>query len=89
MSRVVSTSASEHWADVRATVPAVQVRGQCSFGARRNSLLTQLGDCCRGRRGVVGVSGMGKSLVGAGMLLRGVLSEEIGGRIKSACLSKL
>ena len=23
-------------------------------------------DCCRGRRGVVGVSGMGKSLVGAG-----------------------
>ena len=41
-SKVVSTSASEHRADVRTTVPAVQVRGD-SFGARRGSLLAQLG----------------------------------------------
>jgi len=43
MSKVVSTSASEHRADERATVPAVQVCGECSFGDRRDSLLAQLG----------------------------------------------
>ena len=50
MSKVVSTSASEHRADVRATVPAVQVRGECSFGARRDSMLAQLGRRRRRRR---------------------------------------
>jgi len=31
----VSTSTSEHRADEGATLPAVQVRGKCSFGMRR------------------------------------------------------
>ena len=45
LSKAVSASASdsEHRADVRTTVPAVQVRGEYSFGARRGSLLAQLG----------------------------------------------
>ena len=42
LSKVVSTSASEYRADVRATALA-QVRGECSFGARRDSRLAQLG----------------------------------------------
>ena len=42
LATVLSTSASEHRAGVRATVPVVQVRGECSFGARRGSLLAQL-----------------------------------------------
>ena len=33
LSKVVSASASKHRAGVRATVPAVQVRRECSFGA--------------------------------------------------------
>ena len=33
----MSTPASEHRTGVRTTVPAVQVRGKCSFGARRRS----------------------------------------------------
>ena len=43
LSKVVSTSASEHRTDLTATVtvpglPAVQVRGECLFGASRGSL---------------------------------------------------
>ena len=32
LSRVVLSSVSRHRAGVRATVPAVQVRGECSYG---------------------------------------------------------
>jgi len=39
----VSTSTREHRADEGATLRAVQVRGECSFGACRDSLLAQLG----------------------------------------------
>ena len=35
----MSTSTSEHRADEGATLPAVQVRGECLFGARRDSLV--------------------------------------------------
>ena len=34
LSKVVSTSARQHRTDVRAMVPAVQVRGECSLGAK-------------------------------------------------------
>ena len=38
----------------RATFPAVLVRGECSFGARRGSLLAQLGpDRDRGRHALL------------------------------------
>ena len=40
---VVSTSTSEHQADEGVSLPAVQVRGECSFVASRDSLLAQLG----------------------------------------------
>ena len=40
---VVSASASKHRAGVRATIPAVQVRGECSCGAGRGSLSARLG----------------------------------------------
>jgi len=43
VSTVVSTSTSEHQADEGVSLPAVQVRGECSFGASRDSLLAQLG----------------------------------------------
>ena len=39
---VVSASASKHRAGVRATIPAVQVRGECSCGAGRGSLSARL-----------------------------------------------
>ena len=39
----MSTSTSEHRADEGATLLAVQVREECSFGASRDTLLAQLG----------------------------------------------
>ena len=38
----VSTSASKHRTDVRATILAMQVRGECSCGACRGSLPARL-----------------------------------------------
>ena len=52
VSKVVSTSTSEHRADEGATLPAVQVRGECSFGASRDTLLAQLGPEERSRKGI-------------------------------------
>ena len=40
---VVSASAIKHRAGVRATIPAVQVRGECSCGAGRGSPSARLG----------------------------------------------
>ena len=42
-SRVVLSSVSRHRAGVRATVPAVQVRRECSYGACRSSQQARLG----------------------------------------------
>jgi hypothetical protein len=42
-SRVVLSSVSRHRAGVRATVPAVQVRGECSYGACKSSQQARLG----------------------------------------------
>ena len=42
-SKVESSSTSAHRADEGATLPAVQVRGECSFGASRDTLLARLG----------------------------------------------
>jgi len=50
VSKVVSTSTSEHRADEGATVPAVLVRGECSFGARRRRRKEEKGGERRRRR---------------------------------------
>src|SRR6056300_1062231 len=42
-SKVVLASVSRHRAGVRATVPAVQVRGECSYGTCRSSQQARLG----------------------------------------------
>ena len=42
-SRVVLPSVSRHRAGVRAAVPAVQVRGECPYGACRSSQQARLG----------------------------------------------
>jgi len=42
-SKVVLASVSRHRTGVRATVPAVQVRGECSYGTCRSSQQARLG----------------------------------------------